>query len=57
MLNKLLKNMRKLSVTEQTPLHNLCISSVQLLSCVRLCDPMYCSMPGFPVHHQLQEPA
>ena len=36
MLNKLLKNMRKLSVTEQTPLYNLCISSVQLLSCVRL---------------------
>ena len=36
MLNKLLKNMRKLSVTEQTPLYNLCISSVQLLGCVRL---------------------
>ena len=30
-------------------------SSVQLLSCVRLCDPMDCSMPGFPVHHQLLE--
>ena len=25
-------------------------SSVQLLSCVRLCTPMDCSMPGFPVH-------
>ena len=23
--------------------------------CVRLCDPMDCSMPGFPVHHQLPE--
>ena len=22
-------------------------------SCVTLCDPMNCSMPGFPVHHQL----
>ena len=22
---------------------------------VRLCDPMDCSMPGFPVHHQLPE--
>ena len=22
---------------------------------VRLCDPMDCSTPGFPVHHQLQE--
>ena len=22
-----------------------------------LCNPMDCSMPGFPVHHQLPEPA
>ena len=26
-------------------------------SCLTLCDPMDCSMPGFPVHHQLPEPA
>ena len=26
-------------------------------SCPTLCDPMDCSMPGFPVHHQLPEPA
>ena len=25
-------------------------------SCLTLCDPMYCGMPGFPVHHQLLEP-
>ena len=25
-------------------------------SCPALCDPMGCSMPGFPVHHQLPEP-
>ena len=31
------------------------ISSVQSLSCVRLCDPMNRSMPGLPVHHQLLE--
>ena len=31
------------------------ISSVQLLSCVRLCDPMDCSTPVFHVHHQLPE--
>ena len=31
------------------------ISSVQSLSRVQLCDPMDCSMPGFPVHHQLLE--
>ena len=30
-------------------------SSVQSLSCVWLCDPMNCSMPGLPVHHQLPE--
>ena len=29
------------------------LSSVQSLSHVRLCDPMDCSTPGFPVHHQL----
>ena len=25
-------------------------------SCLTLCDPVDCSMPGFPVHHQLLEP-
>ena len=34
-------------------------SSVQFssvaLSCPTLCDPMNCSMPGLPVHHQLPE--
>ena len=30
-------------------------SSVQLLSCVWLCDPMDCSTSGFPVHHQPRE--
>ena len=29
-------------------------SSVAQL-CLTLCDPMNCSMPGFPVHHQLPE--
>ena len=24
-------------------------------SCLTLCDPMDCSAPGFPVHHQLSE--
>ena len=31
------------------------VSSVQFLSCVWLCDPMNCSTPGLPVHHQLPE--
>ena len=30
------------------------ISSVTQ-SCLTLCDPMVCSTPGFPVHHQLPE--
>ena len=29
--------------------------SVQFLSHIWLCDPMDCSTPGFPVHHQLLE--
>ena len=35
------------------------IDSVQFSSvaqsCLTLCDPMNCSMPGHPVHHQLPE--
>ena len=30
-------------------------SSVQSLSCPTICDPMDCSTPGLPVHHQLPE--
>ena len=30
-------------------------SSVQSLSCVRLCDSMDCSKPGIPVHHKNPE--
>ena len=29
-----------------------CTFPVQSLSCVQLCDPMDCSTPGSPVHHQ-----
>ena len=35
--------------------HIYTFSSVQSLSCVRLCEPMNCSMPGLLVHHQLSE--
>ena len=35
---------------------NKAFSSVQSLkSCPTLCDPMNCSTPGLPVHHQLPE--
>ena len=37
-----------------SPLNSVSFSSVQSLSPVRLCDPMDCSMPGLPVHHQLR---
>ena len=37
------------------PVYSVQFSSVQLLSRVRLCDPMNRSMPGLPVHHQLPE--
>ena len=33
--------------------HNQFSSVAQL--CSTLCDPMDCSMPGFPVHHQLPQ--
>ena len=34
--------------------HSVQFSSVAQ-SCLTLCDPMDCSTPGFPVHHQLPE--
>ena len=30
-----------------------CLVAVWLLSCVQLCDPMDCSVPGFAVFHHL----
>ena len=40
--------------TQSSLLWNLQFSSVAQ-SCLTLCDPMDCSMPCFPVHHQLLE--
>ena len=42
------------SVTS-TPLHCCCSCCSIAQSCPVLCNPMDCSMPGFPVHHQLPE--
>ena len=44
----------------EKPLQHSCFenpmnSSVQSLCHVQLCNPMNCSMPGLPVHHQLTE--
>ena len=33
----------------------MCIQSSSAQSCPTLCDPMDCSTPGLPVHHQLLE--
>ena len=41
-------------LTKLQHMHSI-FSSVQLLSCPTLCDPMNCSTPGLPVHHQLPE--
>ena len=40
--------------TEREGLNSVQFSSVAQ-SCPTLCDPMDCSMPGFPVHQQLLE--
>ena len=40
--------------TAQHSTEGLKISSVAQ-SCLTLCNPMICSMPGLPVHHQLPE--
>ena len=49
MANKQMKKM--LNITN----YSVQFSSVAQ-SCLTLCDPMNCSMPGLPVHHQLPEP-
>ena len=61
---------RTLQITKSTgalsPLHTVAIVVIHLnelsvqfssvaQSCPTLCDPMNCSMPGLPVHHQLPE--
>ena len=54
-INQNWKNMKKniyLCTTESLALQKK-FSSVQ--SCLTLCNPMDCSTPGLPVHHQLPE--
>ena len=43
-------------MTNDVKCPSMCLfSSAQSLSYMWLCDPMDCSMPGFPVHYQLVE--
>ena len=52
--------MAMMATKHSTVLRCIYISSVQFSSvaqsCPTLCDPMDCSTPGLPVHHQLPEP-
>ena len=48
------KNKQSIFIS-QDKLDYATVSSVTQ-SCLTLCNPMDCSMPSFPVHHQLSEP-
>ena len=43
-----------MSISSQLSLKFSSVHSVAQ-SCLTLCDPMECSTPGFPVHHQFPE--
>ena len=46
---------KKPSIKNNSPTHYTNQFSSAALSCLTLCDPMNCSTPGFPAHHQLLE--
>ena len=46
---------RRQGDTRVQVLQGLKLFSSVAQSCPTLCDPMDCSAPGFPVHHQLPE--
>ena len=48
-------NIQKMKIMASSPISSIQFSSVAQ-SCLTLCDPMNCSTPGLPVHHQLPEP-
>ena len=48
-------NYKTLLLLERKAITNLVQFSSVAQSCPTLCDPMNCSMPGLPVHHQLLE--
>ena len=47
-------NIQKTKIMAYSPISSVQFSSVAQ-SCPTLCDPMNCSTPGLPVHHQLPE--
>ena len=52
-------NIQKRKIMASGPISSVQFSSVHFSSvaqsCPTLCDPMNCSTPGLPVHHQLSE--
>ena len=56
-LNEILFLIYKMTLPQQKNMIRLLsqVVIVQSLSCVRLCIPMDCSTPGFPVLHRLLE--
>ena len=47
-------NIQKTKIMASGPISSVQFNSVAQ-SCPTLCDPMDCSTPGLPVHHQLPE--
>ena len=47
-------NVQKTKIVASSPISSVQFSSVAQ-SCPTLCDPINCSTPGLPVHHQLLE--
>ena len=47
-------NIQKMRIIASSPITSIHFSSVTQL-CLTFCDPMDCTTPGFPVHHQLLE--
>ena len=54
LFRKLQDQMEEQKIIHRAPLEQVQFSSVTQ-SCPTLCDPMDCSTPGLPVHHQLPE--
>ena len=47
-------NIQKTKIMASSPISSVQFSSAAQL-CPTLCDPLNCSTPGLPVHHQLPE--
>ena len=54
MVSKNANTIAQLLSKAASSIHNIEFSSVTQL-CPTLCNPIDCSMPGLPVHHQLPE--